>query len=221
MFSNVSTPNPVDFYTFALYQGIPNSVLESAAITGLTIDAAGNAVATSMTGTVDAGDILIGGSIPAGTSVVTWLGLSGTVSPAPLVAVPSTSANSYPAHLLFALNYALEVAIPGPGLGSGMAGYASSYLMAVYNLGLHQFLKIAPDESGSTYFAGLRQTYSLTTLRAGVVMASGDENTSQSLVVPEFFKTFTLSDLDLMKTPYGRNYLEYAQMYGPNILGVS
>ena len=134
--------------------------------------------------------------------------------------VPSSDLPSTSEYLAWALNYALEVALPGPQIGAGLAGYAGSYVMATYNLGLHQLLKVAQDVSGN-FFATARQTYGLTSPKVGVVMASEDQGTSQTLVVPEFFSRLTLSDLDLMKTPYGREYLSYAQMYGSTIVGYS
>lgn len=134
--------------------------------------------------------------------------------------VPSSDLPSTSEYLAWALNYAIEVALPGPQIGAGLAGYAGSYVMATYNLGLHQLLKVAQDVSGN-FFATVRQTYGLTSPKVGVVMASEDQGTSQTLVVPEFFSRLTLSDLDLMKTPYGREYLGYAQMYGSTIVDFS
>ena len=221
MFSDITTPNIPDFNTFSVSNGVPASSIPSGTLTTLAINTAGAASAASITGTVSAGEIILGAGIPEATYITSWTSLSGTVSPAPLTAVSVASASSYSIYVAWALNYALEVAIDWPGIGSRISGYAGSYLMAVYNLALHQLLKIGQDAQGATFFSGIRQTYGLTTLRPGVVMASGDENTSQTLVVPEFFKNLTLSELDLIKTPYGRAYLEYAQMYGGNIVAYS
>ena len=54
----------------------------------------------------------------------------------------------------------------------------------------------------------------------GVVAASSDESTSTNLLNPEQMKYFTLRDLQMLKTPYGREYLGIAQSVGP-IWGVT
>lgn len=219
MFTNPTTANLADFYMWCIGQGVPVTELTSGTLTGLIVTpGSGYASATATSGTVAAGMVLAGNSVPSGLYITNWSGLAGTVSPA--VAVNAASAQSFDQFSAWALNYALEVAIPGPQLGPGMTGFAGSYVMSVYNLGLHQLLKIAPD-SQTMFFSNARQQYGLTSLRPGVVMASEDQGTSQSLVVPEFFHGLTLSDLDLIKTPYGREYLGYAQMYGANIVGCS
>jgi hypothetical protein len=95
------------------------------------------------------------------------------------------------------------------------------YVLAVYNLGMHTLLKIGQDESGQTFFADQRKTFNLLTFTAGPVQSAADQATSDTLVVPDFLKTLTLADLDLLKTPWGREYLAYAQEFGPNVVGVT
>lgn len=95
------------------------------------------------------------------------------------------------------------------------------YVLAVYNLGMHQLLKIAQDQPGQTFFAQQRTAFKLLTFQAGPVGASADQSTSNTLVAAEFIKGLTMQGLDLLNTPWGREYLSYAQMYGPNIVGVS
>jgi hypothetical protein len=51
---------------------------------------------------------------------------------------------------------------------------------------------------------------------AGVIGSSADETTSESLVVPEAMKNLTLQNLQNLKTPYGRQYLYFAQAFGTN-----
>jgi hypothetical protein len=48
----------------------------------------------------------------------------------------------------------------------------------------------------------------------GVVQASADQGTSSTLLVPEFFKNLTIGDLNFLLTPWGREYLAYAQDFG-------
>lgn len=219
MFTNPSTPNLADFNAYCLAQGIPSADLPSGSLTTVSITTSGAITAASTSGTVQAGQILVGG--PDGTYLTSWSGLSGTVSPSPAADVSAASVQAYTVYVAWALNYALEVALPGPGIGSGLPGLAGQYLRAVYNLGVHHLLSIAQDQPNQSYFAEQRSTFNLLSLIPGPVLASGDQNTSETLVVPEFFKNLTLSEIDLIKTPYGRAYLGYAQMYGPTIVGVS
>ncbi|MDE2104859.1 MAG: hypothetical protein KGL39_46915 [Patescibacteria group bacterium] len=221
MFANPAAPNLSDFYGFALAQGVPASDLPSGSLTTVAITTGGAITASSVTGTVSAGQILYGTGIPDGTYLATWSGLAGTVLPIPSAAVSEASAQAYSPYAAWALNVALITALPGTGSGAGLAGLAGMYVLAVYNLAMHQLLKTAQDLNNQTFFAQTRQTFKLGSLVPGPVMASGDQATSETLVVPDFFKTLTLSEIDLIKTPYGREYLGYAQMYGPTIVGVS
>ncbi len=117
--------------------------------------------------------------------------------------------------------YAVALEIVNPAI---CAASALIYTICVYNLGgsnlinFAQDLPGAPDVPGSNpplpFFASARNTYGINTFLAGVVQASADESTSQTLMVPEVFKTYSLSDLALAKDPYGRTYLRYAQEYG-------
>lgn len=95
------------------------------------------------------------------------------------------------------------------------------YVMAVYNLGMHQLLKIAQDQNGQTFFSQQRAAFKLLTFQAGPVGASADQSTSNTLVAADFIKGLTMQGLGLLNTPWGREYLAYAQAYGPNIVGVS
>lgn len=74
---------------------------------------------------------------------------------------------------------------------------------------------------GFQFFANLRKQYKLLSLVAGPVQTATDQGTSTTLVVPDFFKTVTMADIDLMKTPWGQRYLAYAQKAGPSIVGLS
>lgn len=99
-----------------------------------------------------------------------------------------------------------------------------SYMAAVYNLAGHFLVKWAPDGTGSdpnsTVFATMRKNLGLLSFTAGVVTAAADVSTSDSLTVPDFFKNLTLADLDLLKTPWGRDYLSIVQDMG-TLWGIS
>jgi hypothetical protein len=94
------------------------------------------------------------------------------------------------------------------------------YSQAVYNLAGDALLNYAQDVPGQTFFADTRAAYSINSFQAGVIQSSGDENTNESMVVQEAAKYFTLADLQQLKTPYGRYYLQIAQQYG-TVWGIS
>lgn len=71
------------------------------------------------------------------------------------------------------------------------------------------------------FFARLRSLWKLAAFAPGVVASTSDVSTSASLVNQEFFANLRLLDLQLLKTPYGRRYLQLAQAYGPVIWGLS
>lgn len=102
---------------------------------------------------------------------------------------------------------------------------AGTYTPAVYNLAASLLINYAPDQDGQEYFVGLRGNadggFNLNAFQPGVVAAASDEGTSTSLLVPDAFKNLTLSDLQRLKDPYGRQYLAYAQDYGPTVWGRS
>ena len=88
------------------------------------------------------------------------------------------------------------------------------YTLAVYNLAGDNLVNYATDQPNQTHFADLRSQLGLSNFTAGVVSSTSDSGTSVSLATPEFMKTLTLSDLQNLKTPWGRNYLAFAQRYG-------
>lgn len=88
------------------------------------------------------------------------------------------------------------------------------YTEAVYNLATDYVINWARDQVGSTYFTDLRKSLNISAFTAGVIQATADEGTSESMLVPEFFKNLTLADLQNLKTDYGRAYLAIAQRAG-------
>lgn len=98
------------------------------------------------------------------------------------------------------------------------------YNLAVYNLAgstLISYAQDLPDAAiipGSDpplpFFAYYRALWNVNGFVSGVVQASADESTSQSLVVMEAAKNFTLANLTQLKDPYGRAYLVIAQDAG-------
>jgi hypothetical protein len=147
----------------------------------------------------------------------TWL-QSGYVG-VPAADMPtSSSVPSLSGVLNRAMVVAMDLSVP---FGPLIAGELSEYVRAVYNLGTHYAICFLEDQSGQTFFSNARAAFKINTPPAGVTLASGDETTSQTLVVPEFYSKLTLSSQGWLKTPWGREYFAFAQMYGPNVVGVS
>ena len=70
-------------------------------------------------------------------------------------------------------------------------------------------------------FTNLRKQFKMNSFVPGVVGNTSDVSTSVGLVNPDFMRGFTLENLDLLKTPYGQNYLAIAQKYGPALWGLT
>lgn len=128
-------------------------------------------------------------------------------------------------YAVWALGYAENIAIePPPGLPQATVSgtlTASPYVMAVYNLGMHRLLFVAQDQAGQTTFADLRKEFGLLSFQAGPIISASDQSTSESMAKPDWMDSMTLQSLTLLKTPWGRFYLEYAQMYGRTLWGIS
>lgn len=104
----------------------------------------------------------------------------------------------------------------------------SIYTLCVYNLAGDRLLNWTQDpidapiyKNDLKFFAYTRKTLNLTGLTTGVIQSTNDLTTGGSYVVPDFFKNLTLADLAYLKTPYGQQYLMFAQDYGPTEWGIS
>lgn len=104
------------------------------------------------------------------------------------------------------VNYQLKAA-PGP-----------TYMLAVYNLGGDNLVNWVVDDPGEVpadYWSKLRLAFGINSaFFPGWVTAASDEGTSSSSELLDFFKGMTLANLLNMKTPWGRQYLAYAQAVG-------
>jgi hypothetical protein len=216
MFTNPLQPNLADFNAFVLNQGVPSADLPNGTLTTVNISTNGTITAAGSTGTIAPGMYLSG--LEIGVYIATWNSgtNSGTVAPAPTAAVSASSATAYSPYLQWAFVGASAVTLVPPPCMPPIL-----YVTAVYNYGMHKLLKIAQDQPGQVFFATQRQTFNLLSFRAGPVAASADQATSNTLLTPDFLKGLTIGDLDLLLTPWGREYLDYSQMYGPNEVGVS
>ncbi|MEX3914884.1 hypothetical protein AB4Y43_01370 [Paraburkholderia sp. BR10872] len=111
------------------------------------------------------------------------------------------------------VNPALQnISLPG-GSNLGYTG-PGIYELAVYNLGGDMLINFAADQPGQVFFQNARASYGINSFKAGVIGSSADATTSESMVVPEAMKNLTLQNLQNLKTPYGRQYLYFAQAFG-------
>lgn len=143
---------------------------------------------------------------------------------------------------VIAMALAVAMAIVNPALksvclptvdaaGVGISAGQSIYTLAVYNLAgdnvinYAQDLPDAPPIAGSdppmAYFAWVRKQWNVLGFVSGVIQSAADESTSESMVVQEAAKNFTLANMQQLKTPYGRQYLALAQSYGPTTWGMT
>ncbi len=88
------------------------------------------------------------------------------------------------------------------------------YQQAVYNLAASLLIQYTPDNPCMTYFSAYRKNNNIGGSRQGVISASSDETTSQSWLIPDFYKNLSISDFQNMSNPYGIAYLAIAQKYG-------
>jgi len=88
------------------------------------------------------------------------------------------------------------------------------YTNAVYNLAGDTLLTYGKDQPGQSFFTQVQQKYQLNTFVPGVVDGAHDESTGSSMLVPDTFKRLTIGNLQNLKTPYGRFYLQIVQDLG-------
>jgi len=117
-----------------------------------------------------------------------------------------------PANSIF-YTYAYDVAIQiVPYMLCAVGG--TIYMLTVYNLAGDNLVNFAQDTPPSTFFSTLRATLNINDPALGVVASSGDQGTNTSYLNPDFMKGFTLSNLQNLKTPWGRIALGYMQRTG-------
>ena len=105
------------------------------------------------------------------------------------------------------------------------------YTEAVYNLGADNLINYAQDDPSAPvvpgsepplrYFAYARAQWNINGFVSGVIQTASDESTSESMIVQEAAKNFTLGNIQSLKTSWGRTYLAMAQSFGPSLWGIS
>ena len=145
-----------------------------------------------------------------------------------VVGIPTSALPTTSPYIQFSYQISLDIVNPVLlVVPSSSPAYPGIYALAVYNLATHNLVSYAPDPTpvviyppGSTsvvgFFAYTRAQFALNSFVGGVIQSTSDESTSQSMVVPEQFKTYTVANLDALKTPWGRRYLGFAASVGTN-----
>lgn len=225
-------PNLADFFTYAYAQGIPAA---SIPLPVLTVTAGGSGytvaptvtIAPPATGTAMTAVATVSGGVVTALTAV-YPGSNYASLPAVTIAPPPSGGTQATGEVtalsatapVGVLNQSIEITINSGG-GASITGELSNYVRAVYNLGVHLLLLLAQDPFGTNFFATARTTFNLNKFRPGIVMAAGDQSTSQTFIVPKFFQDITLEGLEATQTPWGRQWLAYEQMWGPTVWGVS
>ena len=97
------------------------------------------------------------------------------------------------------------------------------YTQAVYNCGGHYLVMTAQDNPYAdppleppldTYWTDLRKSLGTGSFIPGVINETHDESTGVAIVTSDWLSGMTISDLQMMKTPWGRVYLSIAQCIG-------
>ena len=95
------------------------------------------------------------------------------------------------------------------------------YTLAVYNLAADRVINFGQDSPPSNFFAKARSLLKIDAISVGIVASAGDQGSNTTMLNPDFMRNLTFMDLQMMKTPYGRAYMGFAQMYGSNLWGVT
>lgn len=152
----------------------------------------------------------------AGPTLEGYITFLADVAGIPANVLPAT-APIIPYSYNFALN---QVYQPLACLPNFDPSQPSLYAVAVYSLATDTLINFAPDNPAlppplNTFFADLRKAFGLNLFVAGVISSTSDQGTSQSMELPDFYKTLTLANFQQLKTPFGRQYLAIAQSAGP------
>lgn len=229
MFTDPCKANLADYRTFLLSIGITDNVLPGyfSGLGTLAISAPQLSVTAVTTGTVLSGAVAVDaeGLIPfCPTPAVVTGQASGTaggigtytLSLNPSAAEPNAEAiNCYNSQLVTSFLIAQDI------VNIWLMCAPLIYVLALYNLGADRLINFAMDPPDQNFFKQLRANFKINTFSPGVVAQTSDQGTAVDLLNPESMESFTLQDLQYLKTPYGRQYMAFAHMYGPNIWGVA
>ena len=220
MFVQPSAPNMQDYITFVLQQGVPVADLPMVQTTLTTTSGLDTATVGSATG-LSVGMIVLSQYVPSSTTISAISGTTLTLS-SPATG-NGTDLTAYISQDFQSLQWTFNIAMDKVIGANAQLGIL--YVLAVYNLGMHQLIKIGLDIPGQipnqVFFQQARQQFGILNFVGGVISGTADQNSSTTISVPELLKNLSLSDLDLLKTPWGREYAGYAMNYGPYVVGVT
>jgi len=81
------------------------------------------------------------------------------------------------------------------------------YTAAVYNWAASLLIQYQPDQSGQVFFSNARNSFGISNFVPGVISSASNEATSQSMTVGKGLSNMSLTDMQRVKDPYGRNAL--------------
>jgi hypothetical protein len=70
------------------------------------------------------------------------------------------------------------------------------------------------EPPNNTYFQSARTSFGVGNFVAGVITSASDQGTSESMAVGQGLQNLTLTDLERLKDPYGRQALAWMQSIG-------
>jgi len=215
-FVNNTIPNLEDYITFVLHQGVPIADLPIVQTTLTTTSGSDIATIGSTVG-VSAGMIVLSKYLPPQTTIISISGTTVTLSG--LATGSGSTQLAYASTDFQALDWTFNIAVDRVRDASCVGGIL--YVLAVYNLGMHNLIKISLDLPGYSFFQDAREQFDILGFKGGVLASSADQSSSNAIAVPELLKNLSLSDLDLLKTSWGRSYAEYGMNFGPYEVGIS
>lgn len=83
-----------------------------------------------------------------------------------------------------------------------------------YCWGVSVLVQFQQDQPGETFFADMRSAYGVNNLVPGVISSTADEATSTSLTVGRSLSNLSLTDLQRIKDPFGRQAIAYLMDLG-------
>lgn len=83
-----------------------------------------------------------------------------------------------------------------------------------YCWGVSVLVQFQQDQPGETFFSDMRSAYGVNNLVPGVISATSDEGTATSLTVGKSLANLSLTDLQRIKDPFGRQAIAYLMELG-------
>jgi hypothetical protein len=81
------------------------------------------------------------------------------------------------------------------------------FTVCTYNWAASLLIQYQQDQPGQVFFAQARQSYGISNFVPGVISSASNEATSQSMTIGKGLSNMSLTDLQRVKDPYGRQAL--------------